>query len=134
MDNNILDQDDLLFLFEKHFKDEFSKIGKSNLEIMIEDFVDGGVGNSNFESPSGGHNYDLVASMSLVVGILQLLIASADYIAQKIRKEEKPKSEAVINYIIINFPNQPTNRIVEKAEVLDSITRVIESKKNENAQ
>ena len=102
-----LTDEDLFDIMSNHFKDDSKKVGKYNLKLIIEDFIEGGKGNVNFESPIGGHNYDLVASMSLIVGILQLIVASADYISQRLNKGEKPSHQMIISYIFLNFPDEP---------------------------
>jgi len=127
-----LTDEDLFDIMSNHFKDDSKKVGKNNLKLIIEDFIEGGKGNVNFESPTGGHNYDLVASMSLIVGILQLIVASADYISQRLNKGEKPTHQTIISYIFLNFPDEPIKKLNKNNELLEDITKIIKKKINEN--
>ena len=134
MNNEIFSQDELYHLLSNYFNSEVSKIGKNSLEVIIEDFVQGGKKNINFETPTGGHNYDYVSTMSLIVGILQLIVASADYISEKIRKGENPEKSVIINYITINNPNEPINKFLEKTELLEEVTQLVKEKDDEGTK
>ena len=124
-----LNQEQLFYLITKHFEKDASKIGKSNLEVIIEDFLDGGRDNINFETPTRGHHFDMVATMSLIVGLLQLLVASVDYLNKKKEKNQKKTDiQELIEYLSKTYPTEPIQNLCNKPEAIKEIIEIVENK------
>jgi hypothetical protein len=95
----VLNYDDLLAVTTKYFPDQTARVGRSSLEIIIDDFVELGAEGVSFERPEGGHNYDRTAELSLIVAILQLLVSVSDILARETRNHSDISNKDLIEIV-----------------------------------
>lgn len=127
----MLTEAELLELVKTHRSADVQRLGPGNVRTIVEDFVALGPSETRFERPDGGHHFDLMDSMALLVGVLQLFVAVGDIIVRERRRRiEEESKETLIHRIEPELSRLDFSQVPDRDSLVADVVELVRRRGN----
>jgi hypothetical protein len=110
--------EDLLRLLGAHCPRDVSRVGQTNVRMIVEDFVALGPDARQFEKPDAGHHFDLSDAIALIIGALQLFVAVGDIVVRERRRREEISTEELTKIVQPQLDKLDLSRIPDEEKLI----------------
>ena len=118
----MLSESELLELLEKHRPRDVTRLGRSVVRNVIEDFV--ALGERRDRRPAGGHQFDHAATIGILVGALQLFVAVTDIVVREIRLRKERDAQTLIEIVKPKIETLDLSAITDQERLIRDIIEI----------